>query len=273
MRLPGNTRLFSLNWGKKVRVPGFTRKIWELFGSTAEKRADYLWKLYLRTGTMRCNGDYLDIGCASGQNAIAFGQDCQRIHCLDIDNENVMECRATFRLKSISNVSFYQGDAQALPFKDSTFDLISMFSVIEHIPEQHLAIQEASRVLKPGGQIILQVPNKYFFVDLHTGIPFLHCLPLKTRRWLLTKLWYRQVSDVAGIRVLSRGELTNLIQTKFAKVHVLKVIYPSELIMPQLKPVYFAFNLFGLFKLVPFGFLFVADKATDGSASLNRKSK
>ena len=178
-----------------------------------------------------------------------------------------------FRLKSISNVSFYQGNAQALPFKDTTFDLITMFSVIEHIPEQHLAIQEASRVLKPGGELILQVPNKYLFVDLHTGIPFLHCLRLKTKRWLLAKLGYRELGDVMSIRVPSKGELTDLIQTKFAKVHILKVTYPAELIMPQLKPVYSALNLFGIFKLVPFGFLFVADKLESTSENLGRESK
>ena len=253
-----------------MKVPSFTRRIWESFGSTVDKRADYLWKLYLRAGTMRRNGNYLDIGCGSGQNAIVFGQDCQSIHCLDIESEGLKKCQTTFRLKAINGAFFCQGDAQVLPFKDAIFDSVSTFSVIEHVPEQHLAIREVSRVLKPGGELILQVPNKYFFIDLHTGIPLLHCFPSSIRRWLLRKLGYKGLSDVMNTQVPSRSELTSLIRDEFAKVHVLKIVYPSELIIPRLKPIYSALNLLGLFNLVPFGFLFIACKA-DGSRSLDKE--
>lgn len=256
-----------------MKFTSFTRRIWQLFGSTADKRADYLWKLYHKAATTKCEGKYLDIGCGLGQNAIVFGQDCQSIHCLDIDNENVTECQATFRLKGINKVSFYQGDAQALPFRAAIFDRVSMISVIEHVASQEHAVQEASRVLKPRGELILQVPDKYFFVDLHTGIPFLHCLPLSIRRQLLAKLGYRGLGNVMKVKVPSKTKLFNLlIHAKFSKVRVLKVIYPSELIMPQLKPVYSAFYLFGIFKLVPFGFLFVADKeeANIGNLAVRR---
>lgn len=258
-----------------MKFPSFTRRIWKSFGSTVDKRADYLWRLYLTIATMKSEGKYLDIGCGVGQNAIVFGQDCQSVHCLDIDSEGLIKCQVAFRLEGVNNVSFYQGAAQALPFnKDATFDLISMFSAIEHVSEQHLAIREASRVLKPKGELVLQVPNKYFFIDLHTGIPLLHCFPSSIRRWLLTKLGYEGLGDVMIIQVPSKSKLLNLlIRAKFSKVQVLKVIYPPELIMPRLKPVYSTLNLLGLFKLVPFGFLFVADKAEGDSGSLNRESR
>lgn len=253
-----------------MKLHNFTKKIWSQFGSTANKRADYLWRLYLKIATIRCEGQYLDIGCGLGQNAIAFGQDCQSIHCLDIGDEGLAKYQATFRLKGISNVSFYQGDAQALPFRVATFDRVSMISVIEHVTNQRLAIQEASRVLKPGGELILQVPNKYFFVDLHTGLPLLHCLSVPIRQWLLTKLGYKGVGHVMNIHIPSKTELTDLIQGRFAKVHILKIIYPADLILSRLRPIYSVFNLIGLFNLVPFGFLFVAEKAKANSESLNR---
>jgi len=256
-----------------VKFPSFTRRIWESFGSTADKRADYLWRLYLRAATERCEGKYLDIGCGLGRNAIAFGEDCHSIHCLDINSEDLKKCQAAFRLKGVNNVSFYQGDAQALPFKDATFGRVSMISVIEHVACQDRAVQEASRVLKPGGELILQVPNKYFFVDLHTGIPLLYCFPSSIRWQLLAKLGYKGLGDVMNIDIPSKAELTDLIETRFAKVHILKIVYPSGLIMPRLKPIYSALNLLGLFKLVPFGFLFIADKAEPNSENLSRESK
>lgn len=248
-----------------MKFTGFTRRIWESFSSTADKRADCLRKLYANAATIGCEGKYLDIGCGGGQNAIVFGQDCPSIHCLDIDVEDITKCQARFRLKSIGNVSFYQGDAQALPFKDATFDSVSMFSVIEHVPKQHLAIQEASRILKPSGQLILQVPNKYFFVDLHTGIPFLHYLPSCIRYWLLTKLGYKELRDALDTEIPSKGELNRLILSEFATIRLVKVVYPRELILPQIRPIYYLLDLLGLFRFIPFGWLFVSAKVADNS--------
>jgi ubiquinone/menaquinone biosynthesis C-methylase UbiE len=254
-----------------VKLTNFTRKIWVTFASTADKRADYLWKLYLAHSNKSSEVNrYLDIGCGSGLNAIIFGQNCHSIHCLDIGMEGLITCKQIFRARGINKASFYQGDVQALPFKDVTFDRVSIISVIEHVANQHRAMQEISRILKPGGELILQVPNKYFFVDLHTGIPLLHLMPSRMRCWLLAKLGYKGLADVMSIQVPSKGKLNKLIRAEFAKVQVLKVVYPSELIVPRLNPIYSTLNLLGLFKLVPFGFLFIADKAEARGGGLNR---
>lgn len=50
------------------------------------------------------------------------------------------------------------GSALALPFKDATFDVITAFDVLEHCEPEHDAMDEFSRVLKPGGRIFLAVP-------------------------------------------------------------------------------------------------------------------
>lgn len=254
-----------------MKFTEFSREIWSFFGATAEKRSEYLRRLYLKAETTGYVDKYLDVGCGVGQNAIVFGQGCQLVHCLDIESQGLIKCQTAFRLKGVNNVSFYQGDAQALPFKDATFDLVSMFSVIEHVPSQISALQEARRILKSGGELILQIPNKYFFVDLHTGLPLLHCLPLSIRHWLLTKLGYKGVGDVMNIHIPSKAELTKLLRDKFAKVQVMKIIYPAELIMPQLRPVYSVFSFLGLFKLVPFGFLFIAGQLEANNGTLDKE--
>lgn len=49
-------------------------------------------------------------------------------------------------------------DVMELPFKDGTFDLVLCNHVLEHIPTDDVAMREISRVLKPDGTAILQVP-------------------------------------------------------------------------------------------------------------------
>ena len=51
-----------------------------------------------------------------------------------------------------------QLDIQALPFSENSIDLIFCLHVLEHIPNDHLAISEIYRVLKPGGTAIIMVP-------------------------------------------------------------------------------------------------------------------
>lgn len=49
-------------------------------------------------------------------------------------------------------------DIQALPFADGSFDLIVCSHVLEHVPDDRLAMRELRRVLRPGGAALLQHP-------------------------------------------------------------------------------------------------------------------
>jgi SAM-dependent methyltransferase len=52
-------------------------------------------------------------------------------------------------------------DITKIPYSDNQFDLIICNHVLEHIPDDRLAISELLRVMKPGGQAIVQVPIDY----------------------------------------------------------------------------------------------------------------
>lgn len=60
----------------------------------------------------------------------------------------------------LERVRFICGDATALPFEDHSFDAVTMFDLIEHVPDDQKAIAEARRVLKPGGYLLLSTPNE-----------------------------------------------------------------------------------------------------------------
>ncbi|MEG5042078.1 MULTISPECIES: class I SAM-dependent methyltransferase [unclassified Microcoleus] len=57
-------------------------------------------------------------------------------------------------------VRFICGDATNLPFENESFDIVTMFDVIEHVPDHQKAISEALRVLKPKGFLLVSTPNE-----------------------------------------------------------------------------------------------------------------
>jgi SAM-dependent methyltransferase len=58
---------------------------------------------------------------------------------------------------------FVVGDARFLPFTDSFFDAVFSYSVIQHFgkDDARRSLAEAGRVLKPGGQSLVQMPNRF----------------------------------------------------------------------------------------------------------------
>ncbi len=57
-------------------------------------------------------------------------------------------------------VRFVCGDATHLAFPSASFDAVTMFDVIEHVPDDKKAMSEVLRVLKPGGYVLVSVPNE-----------------------------------------------------------------------------------------------------------------
>lgn len=63
--------------------------------------------------------------------------------------------------------AFLAADATRLPFVDGTFDAVTYFDVLEHIQDDGLAVQEALRVLAPGGSLLVTSPNELWRFPYH----------------------------------------------------------------------------------------------------------
>lgn len=101
----------------------------------------------------------LDSGCANGRLYELVKE--RNAQYLGIDNSQALLDNA----KSIyPQAQFQLADALALPFADNSFDKVFSMSVIHHIPSKELRLkymQEALRVLKPQGLLVLRVWNMY----------------------------------------------------------------------------------------------------------------
>jgi SAM-dependent methyltransferase len=75
------------------------------------------------------------------------------------------------------HVRYVQGDACALPFGDGEFDLYFSNAVIEHVggeERQRAFVTEALRVAR---RVFVTTPNRWFPLEVHTRLPFVHWLP------------------------------------------------------------------------------------------------
>jgi 2-polyprenyl-3-methyl-5-hydroxy-6-metoxy-1,4-benzoquinol methylase len=78
-------------------------------------------------------------------------------------------------------VRFITCDGLNLPFKDDSFDASFSNAVIEHVgtfAKQRRFVHELARVSR---KIFLATPNRYFPIEVHTLLPFVHFLPSKFR--------------------------------------------------------------------------------------------
>jgi ubiquinone/menaquinone biosynthesis C-methylase UbiE len=98
----------------------------------------------------------LDAGCGGGRNAIAMARlgaaDAQGI---DIGQQGIVNARE--RAEGMDNVHFQQASILDIPFEDGRFDLVWCAGVLMITDDEDRALDELTRVLKPGGLLYLLV--------------------------------------------------------------------------------------------------------------------
>jgi 2-polyprenyl-3-methyl-5-hydroxy-6-metoxy-1,4-benzoquinol methylase len=92
-------------------------------------------------------GDLLDIGCGAGVVEAAYGDRAKSITSCDIEDQNLY------------GLDIDICSADSLPYSDSSYDMITMLGVVEHLERPKAAIAECGRVLKNRGRIIISIPN------------------------------------------------------------------------------------------------------------------
>ncbi len=101
----------------------------------------------------------LDAGCGFGSGTALLAESAKEVIGIDIGIEEIKEAMRYYAKK---NVKYIQGDVIALPFALDSFDMAIALEVIEHLDEieQHQFLRELSRVVRPGGGIILSTPEQ-----------------------------------------------------------------------------------------------------------------
>lgn len=97
----------------------------------------------------------LDIATGTGFTAFAFAQRAQKVFATDLTLAMLKEACRLAKERGLSNVSFHMASAEALPFRDETFDLVTCRLAPHHFADVRRFIWEARRVLKSWGTLVL----------------------------------------------------------------------------------------------------------------------
>lgn len=95
----------------------------------------------------------LDIGCGFGEFSGVFFDTMVEVG-VDISHRDLFKAAQQKKYKKLVKV-----DARNMSFKDQAFNTVISISVLEHIKNTELVINEAFRVLKPGGNFVFTVPT------------------------------------------------------------------------------------------------------------------
>lgn len=98
----------------------------------------------------------LDIATGGGHTALRLAPHVAQVVASDLTPAMLEAAEAYISGQGVSNVRYEQADAEALPFADETFDLVTCRIAPHHFPDVAQFVREVYRVLKPGGRFALQ---------------------------------------------------------------------------------------------------------------------
>jgi SAM-dependent methyltransferase len=161
----------------------------------------------------------LDIGCGVGTFVRRLGEFSPHVYGVDIDGERV-------RRGAQSVPGLAVAVSENLPFRDGAFDLVLLHEVLEHVHDDALTLQEACRVTRPGGNIVIFCPNRLYPFETHGvflgeryvfgNIPLVNYLPDPWRRRL-----------VPHVRAYTRSGLRRLLARLPARTVVHTCVWPG----------------------------------------------
>ncbi|MGE0224587.1 MAG: class I SAM-dependent methyltransferase [Acetobacteraceae bacterium] len=164
----------------------------------------------------------LDVGSGDGTlSRLMASQGARSAAGCDLDPR--MVARAAAAAGRPAPVTGYAvARAEALPFADASFDLITCITVLTFVPDAAAAVRETARVLAPGGRLILGDLGKWSVWAARRRV----------RGWLGARLWQTA-------RFRSAGELSSLVRSAGLEVRAVEgsIYYPpSEALARRMAP-------------------------------------
>ena len=122
-----------------------------------EHLARYLFAARLARGKR-----VLDLGCGTGYGTAALSELAAHATGVDVSSDAIAEASERY---SSPKIAFRTLSATQTELPEASYDLIVAFEVIEHLANWKELLQEAKRLLAPGGQFVVSTPNKSYYAE------------------------------------------------------------------------------------------------------------
>jgi SAM-dependent methyltransferase len=166
----------------------------------------------------------LDAGCGSGRALLQLARRCPRVAGLELNDEaaQLARRRGDFDVRT--------GRVEQLPWSPGTFDLVTCLDVIEHTPDDVVALRELRRVSRPGARLMVTVPAYQALWSVHDQLN--HHYRRYSRRRLARSLaesgWLLERMTSFNSLLLGPAALVRLLRRR----HIAERSCPSELQLP-----------------------------------------
>lgn len=111
-------------------------------------------------------GLHLDVGTGTGRMLELFGGRARDGIGVDLSHDMLTVARSKIDKAGLTGRFVRQADAEALPIRDGSADLVTVHQVLHHLDDPARAITECERVLAPGGRLVIAdfAPHNHEFL-------------------------------------------------------------------------------------------------------------
>lgn len=171
----------------------------------------------------------VDVGCGNGAQTLEFAADFDRLSGVDIDPGFLAAFRRDIAARGLQQrVTAVSGEDGRIALDDACADCVTCFTVLEHVPDQTATLAEMRRLLRPGGRLLLTVPNRWWIFETHgADLPL-----LPWNRVPLVSWWPKRLHDRwARARIYRKREIRHLVAAAgFTVDSVFNVTAPMDML-------------------------------------------
>jgi SAM-dependent methyltransferase len=153
----------------------------------------------------------LDFGTGTGYGAARLASVAGSVTGVDVARDAITYAQGRYGADNLDFRQILPVEEAPLPFPDDSFDLVTSFQVIEHVPSATAYLAEAERVLAPGGTLLVVTPDR------------------TTRLFAKQRPW-----NVWHVHEYTPQELVDVVAEQFSVIETLGMTAPPEIVRFEL---------------------------------------
>jgi ubiquinone/menaquinone biosynthesis C-methylase UbiE len=151
----------------------------------------------------------LEVGVGSGIDFTQWVRAGAQAHGVDLTPKAIEATRSRLNAYGLTSAELMIADAEALPYRDDTFDLVYSWGVIHHTQSTEVALKEIVRVCRPGGIAKIMIYNRRSILALFLWVRY---ALLRARPWRSLAFCLARYMESQGTKAFTTREAARTLQ-------------------------------------------------------------